>query len=164
METYTQESSLRYSSMHVFTVGLMQQLCGTLGLCFPQAMEEHMHPLQQRSIFHHGIFDNSPTVRQLGILKPLKLLCQFLCEDKKQVHQIWRYDEYELFKFAEFEAFLRAKKTALLKLKDIDSLEKLQRYKVRDNRTSKRSRPVLTMLASLCKQFNLANPGTCQEV
>ena len=156
METYTQESSLRNSSMHVFTIGLMQQLCGTLGLCFPHAKEEHMHPLQQRSLFHHGIFDSSPTVRELEILKPLKLLCQFLCEDKKQVNQIWRYDEYELFKFAEFEACLRAKRRALLKLKDIDSLEKLQRYKVRDDRPSKRSRSVQTTLVSLCKQFKIA--------
>jgi hypothetical protein len=141
----------------------MQQLCGTLGLCFPHAKEEDMHPLQQRSFFHHAIFDKSPTVQQLEILKPLKLVCQFLCENKKQVKQITRYDEYKLLKFAKFQAFLRAKTRALLKLKDIDSLEKLRRYKVRDNRASKRSRPVLTTLASLCKQFNLANPGTCQS-
>ena len=90
-------------------------MCGTLGLCFegPEAEEVQM-----------GL-----TVRQLELIHPIKLLCEFLCEHKEQLNQIRSYDAFFFLMFAKFEAFSKAKqKKALITLEDINSVEKLNSY------------------------------------
>ena len=132
MEETTQESRARASSRASFTLGFLQKMCGTLGLCFHGSEELQMDSLHQKSLYHIGIFDTSPTVRRLGLLQPLKLLCELLCEDVEQVNQIKSYDEFELIKFAKFYAFHSAKQSALLNLEDINNVEKLLHYKIRE--------------------------------
>jgi hypothetical protein len=96
------ESDVRNkNSLGLFTLEVMQQMCGTLGLCFegmcgtlgfcfegPEAEEVQM-----------GL-----TVRQLELIHPIKLLCEFLCEHIQQLNQIRSYDE-EFLILAKFEAF-----------------------------------------------------------
>jgi hypothetical protein len=82
-----------------------------------------------------------------------------LCEDVEQVNQIKSYDEFELIKFAKFYAFHSAKQSALLNLEDINNVEKLLHYKIRDKSTSKKSNAAVKTLASLCAKFKIANPG-----
>jgi hypothetical protein len=144
------------STLGLFTLEVMHQMCdnlglcfegmcGTLGLCFedPEAEEVPM-----------GL-----TVRQLELIQPIKLLCEFLCEHKEQLNQIRSYNEYELLMLAKFEAFSKAKQRALFTLEDINSVEKLQKYIICDRQKSRKCKPMLKTLRSLCKLFNLSYPG-----
>lgn len=159
MKLTIKESCQRFSRRHAFTLGFLQQMCGTLGLCFKVSEDIQMDSLEQKSLFINGIVDTSPTVHGLTILEPLKLVCEFLCKDIEQAQQIRNYDGFELIKCAKFYAFHTTKQRVLEILEDINSVEKLQKCPIRDYRTCKKAGPVQKTLASLCRKFSIATPG-----